>query len=158
MLKYYDMSVLYHPDKVNIVVDSLSPMTMGSVSHLDNAKKDPAREVRKLVRLGVRLESSPHGGDLREVYWWEGLKRDIAEFVAKCPNCQQVKQEHLMRGGLLQEIKIPTWKWEEINMDFFVGLPRTQKSYDSIWMVLENPLALFPSSLHIRQMIKHESS
>ena len=33
-----------------------------------------------------------HG--LREVYWWEGLKKDIAEFVAKCPNCQQVKAEH----------------------------------------------------------------
>ena len=60
------------------------------------------------------------------------MKKDIAEFVAKCPNCQQVKAEHQKSGGLLQEIQIPTWKWEDINMDFEVWLPRTQKSYDSI--------------------------
>ena len=68
---------------------------------------------------------------------WEGLKRDIAEFVAKCPNWNQVKVEHLKSGGLLQEIQIPTWKWEDINMDLVVGLPRTQKSYDSIWVVVD---------------------
>ena len=70
--------------------------------------------------------------DLREIYWWEGLKRDIAEFVSKCPNRQQVKAEHLKPSVLLQEIQIPTWKWEDINMDYVVSLPRTQKSYDSI--------------------------
>ena len=32
--------------------------------------------------------------DLREVYLWNGMKRDIADFVSKCPNCQQVKIEH----------------------------------------------------------------
>ncbi|WMV50693.1 hypothetical protein MTR67_044078 [Solanum verrucosum] len=32
--------------------------------------------------------------DVREVYWWNGMERDIADFVAKCPNCQQVKVEH----------------------------------------------------------------
>ena len=46
--------------------------------------------------------------DLREIYMWEGLKRDIEEFIAKCLNCQQVKAEHLKSGGLLQEIQIPT--------------------------------------------------
>ena len=52
-------------------------------------------------------------------------------------NCQQVKAKHLKSGGLLQEIHIPTCKWEDINMDFVVGLPRTQKSYDSIWVVVD---------------------
>ena len=75
--------------------------------------------------------------DLREIYMWEGLKRDIAEFIAKCLNCQQVKAEHLKSGGLLQEIQIPTLKWEDINMDFVVGLPHPQKSYDSIWVVVD---------------------
>ena len=32
--------------------------------------------------------------DLWEVFWWNDMKRDIADFVAKCPNCQQVKVEH----------------------------------------------------------------
>ena len=59
------------------------------------------------------------------------------EFVAKCPNCQQVKEEHQKLGGLLQEIQIPTLKWVDINMEFVVGLSRTQKSYDSIWVVVD---------------------
>ena len=58
---------------------------------------------------------------LKEVYWWDILKRDIAEFVAKYPNCQQVKFEHLYPSGLTQTMEVPTWKWEEINMDFVVG-------------------------------------
>ena len=52
MLKDYDMSVLYHPDKANIVVGALRRMTMGSVSHIDEAKNDLAREVNRLARLG----------------------------------------------------------------------------------------------------------
>ena len=64
---------------------------------------------------------------LREIYWWEGLKKDIAEFVAQCLKCQQVKAEQKKPGDLLQEIKIPTWKWEDINIDFVVGLPQIQK-------------------------------
>ena len=73
----------------------------------------------------------------REIYWWEGLKRDIAEFVAKFPNCQQEKAERQKSSVLLQEIQFTTGKWEDINMYFVVGLPRTQKSYDSIWMVVD---------------------
>ena len=65
--------------------------------------------------------------DLREVFWWEGLKKDIVEFVEKCPNCQQVKSKHQKPGGLLYEIQVLTWKLEDINTDFVVGLPRTQK-------------------------------
>ena len=58
----YDMSVLYHHDKANIVEDDLSRMTMGSVSHLDNAKMYIASEVHSLDRLGARLKSYPDGG------------------------------------------------------------------------------------------------
>ena len=84
----------------------------------------------------IHLVSKKMYHDLREIYLWEGLKRDIAEFVAMLSNCQQVKVEHLKSGGLLQQIKIPTWRWGDMNMDFVVGLPRTQKSYDSIWEVV----------------------
>ncbi|WMV47208.1 hypothetical protein MTR67_040593, partial [Solanum verrucosum] len=75
--------------------------------------------------------------DLREVYWWNGMKRDIAYFVAKCPNCQQVKVEHQKSGNMTQEIDIPTWKWEVINMDFITGLPRTRRQHDSIWVIVD---------------------
>ena len=75
--------------------------------------------------------------DQSEIYCWEGLKSDIAEFIAKYLNCQQVKAEHQKSGGVLQVIQIPSLKWDYINMDFVVGLPRTKKSYDSIWVVLD---------------------
>jgi hypothetical protein len=34
-------------------------------------------------------------------------------------------------------LKIPEWKWEEISMDFIVGLPKTQSGYDSIWVIID---------------------
>ena len=48
--------------------------------------------------------------DLREVYWWNGMKSDIADFVSKYPNFQQVKVEHQKPGVMTQGIDIPTWK------------------------------------------------
>ena len=48
-----------------------------------------------------------------------------------------MKTEQQKPGGLIQEIQIPTGKWEHINMDFVVGFPQTQKSYDSIWVIVD---------------------
>ena len=64
LLKDYDMNVLYHPNKANVVVHALSRMTMGSVLHLDKDKKDLSREVHRLATLGVRLEISSNEGDI----------------------------------------------------------------------------------------------
>ena len=61
-MKDYDMSVLYHPGKANVVVDALSRMNMGSVSHVDEDKNDILKYVLRLSRLGVRLEDSSDGG------------------------------------------------------------------------------------------------
>ena len=70
--------------------------------------------------------------DLKQLYWWEGMKRDVADYVARCLNCQQVKAEHQKPSGLLQRMEIPEWKWERITMDFVTGLPRTVHGYDSV--------------------------
>ncbi|WMV29987.1 hypothetical protein MTR67_023372 [Solanum verrucosum] len=48
--------------------------------------------------------------DIKDIYWWHGMKKDVVEFVAQCPNCQQVKVEHQKPFGLVQEITIPLWK------------------------------------------------
>jgi hypothetical protein len=74
--------------------------------------------------------------DLKTRYWYNGMKRDVTEYVALCDTCQRVKAEHQRPSGLLQPLKIPEWKWEEIRMDFIVGLPRTQAGYDSIWVIV----------------------
>jgi hypothetical protein len=64
------------------------------------------------------------------------MLHSVAEYVAICDTCQRVKAEHQRPAGLLQPLKILEWKWEEITMDFIVGLPRTQKGYNSIWVVV----------------------
>ena len=62
VLKYYDMSVLYHPNKTNVVANALSRLTMGSVSHVEEAKKDLVKDVHRLDGLDVRMEDSSNGG------------------------------------------------------------------------------------------------
>ena len=61
-LKDYDMSVLYHPGIDNVVADTLSRMTMGSVYHVEEVKKKLEKDVNMLDRLGVHLEDSPYSG------------------------------------------------------------------------------------------------
>jgi hypothetical protein len=50
--------------------------------------------------------------DLKQKYWWYGLKRDVVAHVAMCDVCQRVKAEHQRPAGLLHPLKIPEWKWE----------------------------------------------
>jgi hypothetical protein len=75
--------------------------------------------------------------DLKATYWWYGMKRDVADYVALCDTCQWVKAEHQWPAGLLQLLQVSKWKWEEIAMDFIMGLPRTQSGYDSIWVIVD---------------------
>jgi hypothetical protein len=65
------------------------------------------------------------------------MERDIAEYVSLCDTCQRIKVEHQRPAGLLQSLKIPEWKWEEIGMDSIVGIPRTEDGYDSIWVIVD---------------------
>ncbi|GJX38957.1 putative reverse transcriptase domain-containing protein [Tanacetum coccineum] len=54
--------------------------------------------------------------DLRGLYWWPRMKKDIAMYVSKCLTCSKVKAEHQKPSGLLQQPEIPEWKWENITM------------------------------------------
>ena len=75
--------------------------------------------------------------DLKQKYWWNGMKAYIAQFVAHCDTCQRIKAEHQKPAGLLQPLPIPVWKWDEIGMDFVVGLPKTRKGNNSIWVIVD---------------------
>ncbi|GKB89173.1 putative reverse transcriptase domain-containing protein [Tanacetum coccineum] len=48
--------------------------------------------------------------DLRDMYGWPGMKRDIATYVSKCLTCSKVKAEHQRPSGLLQQPEVPEWK------------------------------------------------
>ena len=64
------------------------------------------------------------------------------KFVSKRKNCQQEKAKHQKSSCLLQEIHVLTWKCEDINMDFLLCVPWTQKQYDSILDIAQNPCLL----------------
>ena len=61
----------------------------------------------------------------------------MARYVAECDVCQRVKAEHLKLGGTLQPLPIPSWKLEDISMDFITVLPRTSHGYNSIWVIVD---------------------
>jgi hypothetical protein len=59
--------------------------------------------------------------DLKQHYWWTKMKIEIARYVARCDTCRRVKAIHMKTAGPLQYLPI-SWKWEDISMDFIVGL------------------------------------
>jgi hypothetical protein len=97
----------------------------------------------KILREAHESTYSIHPGvnkmyhDLKATYWRYGMKRDVAEYVALCDTCQQVKAKHQWPARLLQPFEVLEWKWEEIAVDFIVRLPRTQSGYDSNWVIVD---------------------
>ncbi|KAL4020665.1 hypothetical protein IC575_019446 [Cucumis melo] len=98
------------------------------------------------TELLTEVHSSPftmHPGstkmyqDLRGVYWWRNMKREVADFVSRCLVCQQVKAPRQRPAGLLQPLSVPGWKWKSVSMDFIIGLPRTLKGYTVILVVVD---------------------
>jgi hypothetical protein len=75
--------------------------------------------------------------NLKKIFWWRNMKADIAGHVAQCDICNRVKAEHHKPVGLLKTLDVSVWKWESISMDFIVGLPRTPKGNDSIWVIVD---------------------
>ena len=75
--------------------------------------------------------------DLKQFYWWKGMKRDVTEYVSKCLMCQQVKAKHQVPTGLLNPLPIPQSKWDNITMDFVSGFPLTQQKHDSVWVIID---------------------
>ncbi|GJY36987.1 putative reverse transcriptase domain-containing protein [Tanacetum coccineum] len=93
--------------------------------------------------------------DLRDLYWWPGMKRDVAEYVSRCLTCSKIKSEHQKHSGLLQQPEIPEWKWEKITMDLVIKLPRSSSGYDAIWVIVDR-LTKSAHFLPIREDYKTE--
>ena len=74
-------------------------------------------------RYSIHPGSNKMYQDLKQRFWWTRMKREIARYVSECDTCQRVKASHLRSAGALQPLSIPSWKWEDISMDFIVGLP-----------------------------------
>jgi hypothetical protein len=90
-----------------------------------------------LSKFSIHLGSTKMYQDLRRNFWWIRMKREIAKYVSECDTCQRVKASHLKVSGTLQPLHIPSWKWEDISMDFIVGLPNASQKHDSIWAIID---------------------
>jgi hypothetical protein len=90
-----------------------------------------------LSRYSIHPKSTKMYQDLKQHYLWTKMKIEITRYVARCDTCRRVKAIQMKTAGPLQSLSIPTWKWEDISMDFIVGLPRTTKGFDSIWVIID---------------------
>jgi hypothetical protein len=75
--------------------------------------------------------------DFKKSFSWIRMKREIVKYVSECDTCRRVKADHLRPTGNLQPLSIPERKWENICIDFIVGLPRTSRGYNSIWVIVD---------------------
>jgi hypothetical protein len=98
----------------------------------------------KILREAQNSAYSIHPGrrnkmyhDLKATYWWYEMKRDVAKYLTLWETCQRVKTEYQRPTRLLQPLHVPEWKWEEIAMDFVMGLSKTQSGYDSLWVIVD---------------------
>ena len=95
LIKDYDLEVRYHPGKTNVVADALNRKSQCHCLSVEPFNETLCQE----------------------------MKREIAKYVSECDVCQRVKASHLKVAGTLQPLPIPSWKWEDLSMDFIVGLP-----------------------------------
>jgi hypothetical protein len=65
------------------------------------------------------------------------MKRESARYVSECDTCRKVKADYMKPIGLLQSLSVRDWKWDDISMDFMVGLPLTTHKFDSIWVIVD---------------------
>ena len=73
---------------------------------------------------------------LREHYYWPGMDKDVQDIIKRCGTCQ-IAKSHLLPQGLYMPPPIPTQPWVGVSMDFILGLPRTQRGKDSIFVVVD---------------------
>jgi hypothetical protein len=64
------------------------------------------------------------------------MKHETTRYVPECDTCRKVKADYMKLGGLLQPLSIPDWKWDDISMNFIMGLPLTDRKFDSIWVII----------------------
>nr|GEV09970.1 hypothetical protein [Tanacetum cinerariifolium] len=75
--------------------------------------------------------------DMKKLYWWPNMKVNIATYVSKCLTYARVKAEHQTPSGLLVQLAIPEWKWDNIMMDFITKLPKSSQGFDTIWVIVD---------------------
>jgi hypothetical protein len=102
------------------------------------------------LRYSIHPGSTKMYHDRRKQFWWTRMKCETARYVSECDTCRKVKADYMKPGGSLHPLSIPEWKWDDISMDFIVGLPLTAHKFDSIWVIMDR----LSKSAHPLQCLK----
>ena len=73
---------------------------------------------------------------LQEHFFWPHMKRDVERICGRCVTCRQAKSR-VQPNGLYTPLPIPSSPWVDISMDFVLGLPRSKRGRDSIFVVVD---------------------
>ncbi|GJT48758.1 reverse transcriptase domain-containing protein [Tanacetum coccineum] len=163
----YECEIKYHPGKANVVADALTQGEAfkdenviaeglngtdqqmekgedGSLYYMDCIWVPLVGGVRTKImdeahktRYSVHARADKMYYDLRDMYWRPGMKKEIVIYVSRCLTCVKVKAEHQIPSCLLQQPKIPDWKWEKIAMDFITMFPKSSSSHNAIWVIVD---------------------
>nr|GEU31663.1 putative reverse transcriptase domain-containing protein [Tanacetum cinerariifolium] len=116
----------------------------------DNSRKLIMRESHK-SKYSIHPGSDKMYQDLKKLYWWQNMKSEIATYVSKCLTCAKVKAECQKLSGLLVQLVIPVWKWENITMDFVTKLPKISTGQGTIW-VMAAPVISISSDVSVESV------
>ena len=72
---------------------------------------------------------------LRKHYFWPSVSKDTQYILRRCATCQ-VAKSHSLPHGLYTPLPVPTLPWVDVSMDFVLGLPKAQRSKDSIFAMV----------------------
>ena len=73
---------------------------------------------------------------LEEQFYWPRMHKDVAQICGPCVECKGAKSR-LQPHGLYTPLSTPLRPWLDISMDFVLGLPRTRRGRDSIFVVMD---------------------
>ncbi|PKI70255.1 hypothetical protein CRG98_009332 [Punica granatum] len=73
---------------------------------------------------------------LREYFFWPHRKRVVERICSKCATCKKVKST-IKTHGMYMPLHVPNEPWTDLSMDFILGLPRSSKGCDSIFVVVD---------------------